>query len=108
MKGNQVGALLQHNFVLLGNIRELNLQNNMISSFFSNSFDGLDALLDLDMSGNKLEFLPKFGNLLDLEILNFSRNHLKEVNELFFFYFYYSLYNPSITFGMAFLARLEA
>ncbi|XP_035705436.1 SLIT and NTRK-like protein 5 isoform X2 [Folsomia candida] len=82
LKGNQVGALLQHNFVLLGNIRELNLQNNMISSFFSNSFDGLDALLDLDMSGNKLEFLPKFGNLLDLEILNFSRNHLKEIGSI--------------------------
>lgn len=51
----------------------------MITSLFSNTFDGLDALLDLDISGNKLEMLPKFGNIYDLEILNFSRNHLKEV-----------------------------
>src|SRR4051812_36151850 len=41
LKGNSVPALLQHNFVLLGNLRELNLANNMISSFFTNSFDGL-------------------------------------------------------------------
>lgn len=79
---NQVSTLLQHNFVLLGNLRELDLSYNMISSFFGNSFDGLDSLETLDLAGNKLEYIPQFGNMYSIETLNFSKNLVKEIGLL--------------------------
>lgn len=79
---NQVSTLLQHNFVLLGNLRELHLSSNMVSSFFGNSFDGLDSLEVLQLDGNRLEYLPRFGNMFAVETLNFSRNLIKEIGVL--------------------------
>lgn len=79
-KNNLTG--LPPSFATLQNVREVNLEDNNISSLENSPLFSLVRLFTLNLKGNKLKSLPdEFKNLLGLCNLNLMNNELETIPE---------------------------
>lgn len=78
---NSIKSIPDFSFKDLSNLRDLYLNDNLLSQLNPELFFGLTSLRKLDLSNNKLNFLRRetFSNILNLQHLTLKGNVLRDV-----------------------------